>query len=701
MQSPSKNQPPTEVNLGIYDGDVSHADINRSIAGAERVILFGEQTRLPHFPEDRRLPRLHAADPAVLFFWRVLKKVPPFLRDALVDGPISITLVRGDTLLHFRDVRSHQAVHIGRRRRTIYLPEILLDQAEKKGYNHWSIAEGVIFAAWMLLDYLLLADVLTTFGERGRQGAAKRVSSSNASRLRLNETLLRQLVLEHNRHRRVHPEAVKSETEEFIEGYRKALIRVEQVNAWTREPWEMARDVFAEDLEMRWAQSKMERIADIFEYPRMFLFDRDIIHGVAHDLALRKGQSIEPASFADALHDYRDALRFDPQPLMTEFCKGVVPKPRALFLMTVLDLGAAGLRGFFLAYRDSTREAHDLIHALWSYLVSLSSDPAGVYTRVGKCRALCRPPGARIAGGRRGVEEEEGRVENIDRQLAGILVRLDLRPKYRHRVLEVADLGEAAREELLELISLQGLDEADEWVTFKMKKQVIVACACEVLDKMDGETEPSATGIAQLAERRRVHEDEDIQALLADHPHRKTSDPSGVLKYTRTYARTLSQFGASDPDANSQLAHILIRLDLSECYKDLVGRIRSLGPPAVSALYEVLAHVSERDERRRPILEQAKQLLGRILLETQLRSKSRLRATQLTSQLSRQLEPNPTATDNKSETETNNTQKSTEVSGTSFIGLQRELLTGTAYVDRGADIKDDNELGDNELNDAK
>ena len=93
MTPPPHNETPTEVNLGILDGDVPHADINRSIAGADRVILFGEQTRLPHFPEDRRLPRLRAADPLVLFFWRVLKKVPPYLRDALIEGPISITLV--------------------------------------------------------------------------------------------------------------------------------------------------------------------------------------------------------------------------------------------------------------------------------------------------------------------------------------------------------------------------------------------------------------------------------------------------------------------------------------------------------------------------------------------------------------------------------------------------------------------------------
>ncbi len=683
MTPPPHNETPTEVNLGILDGDVPHADINRSIAGADRVILFGEQTRLPHFPEDRRLPRLRAADPLVLFFWRVLKKVPPYLRDALIEGPISITLVRGDTLLHFRDVRCHQAIHIGRRRRTIYMPEILLHQAEDKGYNHWSIAEGIIFAAWMLLDYLLLADVLTAFGERARMrpvgngnshGAAG-ARGSRPSGLRLSEPLLRRLVLDDNRHRRVHPEALKSETEEFIEGYRSALIHVRDVNAWTREPWEIARDVFDAELETRWAQSKMERIADIFQYPRMFLFDRDIIHGAAHDLARRKGQSIEPAGFADALHDYRDALRCDPQPLLMEFCKGVVPKPRAVFLTTVLDLGVAGLRGFFHAYRDNVAEAHALIHALWSYLVSLSSDPAGVYTRVGKCRALCRPPGAKIAGGSAAPEAGEiVAADDLVGALVGILVRLDRWSDYRQRVLEVIELGDPAREELLEVISHHGLGESDEWATFKMKKQAIVSCACELLDRMDGDGE-HGKGVAQLGDRRRVHEDEAIRALLADHPHRKTSDPSGVLMYTRAYARTLAEFGPTDPDVNFQLANILVRLDRCEEYDSLLARIPSLGLPAVSALYEVLEQVSDRDEKRRPILEQAKQLLGRILLEKQLRSRARQRARPLAAAM-----PDTAARADES--------RRGQVDGgaatsTGFVGLRRELLTGTSFFERG------------------
>ena len=681
--SQPQNETPTRVNLGILDGDVPHADINRSIAGANRVILFGEQTRLPHFPEDRRLPRLRAADPLVLFFWRVLKKVPPDLREALIDGPISITLVRGDTLLYFRDVRCHQAVHIGRRRRTIYLAEILLHQAEDKGYNHWSIAEGLIFAAWMLLDYLLLADVLTAFGERvrprsvgngnGRAGAP--VGGSRTSNLRLSEPLLRRLVLDDNHHRRVHPEAAKSETEEFIEGYRSAMIRVRDVNIWTREPWEIARDVFDPELETRWAQSKMERIADIFQYPRMFLFDRDIIHGVAHDLARRQGQSIEPACFADALHDYRDALRFDPRPLMTEFCKGVVPKPRALFLTTVLDLGVAGLRGFFHAYRDNVAEAHALIHALWSYLVSLSSDPAGVYTRVGRCRALCRPPGAKIAGGSEVPVEGQGTADDLGGVLVGILVRLDRWPDYRQKVLEVAALGDAAREALLEVISLQGLGESDEWVTFKMKKQAIVVCACELLDRMDGDGE-HGRGVAQLGDRRRVHEDETIRTLLADHPHRKTSDPSGVLMYTRTYARTLAEFGPTDPDVNFQLVNILVRLDRCEEYDSLLARIPSLGPPAVSALYEVLDRISERDEKRGQILEQAKRLLGRILLEKQLRSRARQRARPLAA----------AARDTAARAEASGTAQvgaQEPAPSAGFVSLRRELLTGTTFLERG------------------
>ena len=668
-----------ETNLGILDGAVSHDEVNHAITGADRVILFGQQTRLPHFPDDRRLPRLHAGDERVLFFWRVLKKIPATLRRALIEAPVSITLVRGDTLLCFRDVRHHQAVHLGRRRRTIYLPELLMQQAEEKGYDYLAIAEGLIYAGWMLLDYLLLVDVLTHFGHRAMRRASPDAEQEaegtwDWSGLRLSEPLLRRLVLDHNRHRRQHPEAGKSEVEEFIAGYRAALIRVEGLNSRSREPWEIGRDLFDDHLEQRWAQMKMERIAEVFDYPQMFLFDRDIIHGAARDLAERRRQPLEPRSFGDALHDYRDANRFDRHPLMTEFCRGIVPKPRAQFLRTIVELGVAGLRGFFDAYRQGEPETQDLIHPLWMYLVSLSSDPAGVFAHVGRLRSLAR----RMDGAGKADEDVPLTEREIVQHLTGIFVRLDRLPGYRDLSAQVVDLGEGAHDELLSLIQSHGLDDADEWATFKMKKQAIVACACELLEKMDDESEGDE-GVADLSARRRVHEDESLQALLVDRPHRFTSDPSGVLMYCREYRRTLAQYGPADPDTNSLLVNVLIRLNLSERYDELTKLIPGLGPPAVSALYGVLEQISERDERRAPILQRSKRILGSILLERQLRSKARQGARN--AQVLAAQEPTPTidvkglaAADNTAEAAGNTT---------GFVSLHRELLTGTGFSQRG------------------
>ena len=154
-----------EANLGLYDGEVRHEQINGSIAAGRKTILLGEQTRLPYFPEDERLFKLHAGDPLVLLLWKVLKKIPDNLRDALLDAPLSLTLVRSDSLLFFENYRCHQALHIGCRRRTVYLPEILLHAAEERGYDYWALAEGLIYTTWMLLDYLLLVDVVKNYGE--------------------------------------------------------------------------------------------------------------------------------------------------------------------------------------------------------------------------------------------------------------------------------------------------------------------------------------------------------------------------------------------------------------------------------------------------------------------------------------------------------------------------------------------------------
>lgn len=568
------------ANLGLFDGEVSHEEVNQAIAQADKSILFGEQTRLPYFPDDLRLPKLHAGDPLVLLFWKVFKKIPETLREALLGTSFSITLVRGEGLLFFDHYRRHQALHLGCRRRTIYLPEVLLHAAEERGYDYWAIAEGVIFASWMLLDYLLLVDILAAYAEQVKALPG----------YRLGEALQLKLARAHNRHRRDSAEDSRSELVEFVEEYRLRLFAISPAEALAVDPFSLAHRVFASEREQEWARDKVERIAQVFNFPQRFLFDRDIIHEVARELARQQGQAVEPQSFADVLHDYRDALRFEPRPLLTTLGRSVMPKPRAVFLQQLVALGERGLRGFFAAYRADEPQVRDLMHPLWIYLCSLSSDPAGVFTRVGRCRAL-------------GRQQLEG---DLDGLLAGILIRLDRAPNYAELADEVMRMGEAARQELAFLVEGQQLREEDEWEVFKGRKQTIVARACEVLAQLGEEVS---------ARRREInlHQDRLIQQLLANNPHRLTSDPSGVLMYLQAYRRSLEKFGVDDQDSDFLLASVLIRLDRCEYYPQLLEQIERLGTPAFSALHGVFEQIPERDLQRRPILKQARILWSRML----------------------------------------------------------------------------------------
>ncbi len=185
-----------------------------------------------------------------------------------------------------------------------------------------------------------------------------------------------------------------------------------------------------------------------------------------------------------------------------------------------------------------------------------------------------------------------------------------------------------------------------------------------------------------------------LRRLVLDHNRHRRIHPEALRSETEEFiagygsalfrvqsvnAWTRADFGPSDPDTNAQLANILVRMDLCDEYEELLNRIPSLGPPAVSAMYEVLEQVSERDERRRPILQQAKQLLGRILLERQLRARARTRAkpSALTNAQGGTTEPDVVV--------------STKPRPDNFAGLQRELLTGTAFLERGGEPPDKGE----------
>jgi len=178
-------------------------------------------------------------------------------------------------------------------------------------------------------------------------------------------------------------------------------------------------------------------------------------------------------------------------------------------------------------------------------------------------------------------------------------------------------MGAVALGELEELIAVQRLEKEDEWEAFKGRKQMIVAQACRVLEDL-GDAVGHGGGL-----RESLHEDEQIQTLISDRPHRHTSDPSGVMMYLRTYKNSLDRFGAGDPDSDFLLASILVRLDLYEEYPALLERVYEIGTPAFTALHNVFEQIPERDMKRREILKQARILWGRLLADTRAKAGKR------------------------------------------------------------------------------
>ena len=145
-------------NTGMCEGSIPHEEVNEAIRQSERVILFGQQTRLRHrqVMDDERLGRLAPGHRLSRFFYGSVRQLPERLLNALLDSKISVVLVRGRNLLVFRNQREHQAFHTGRTRRAIYLPEPVVRQAFERGYDYWALSEIIIQEAWPLLDYLLL-----------------------------------------------------------------------------------------------------------------------------------------------------------------------------------------------------------------------------------------------------------------------------------------------------------------------------------------------------------------------------------------------------------------------------------------------------------------------------------------------------------------------------------------------------------------
>lgn len=308
----------------MKEGQINHEEVNAAIAAAKKTILFGGQHR-PRGEDlrstDQRLPRLHVGHDQVRFFYNAVRQLPEFFLDALLARNISVTLVMGPGLLCFKDQRNHQAVHLGRARRTIYLPEQLLEQTFANGYDYWSITQVLIGEGWKLLDFALLSAM-----------AAAGLRRQRTHHTEMGHTTFRDLLRHENRHRSAYESpalkercaqwgipAPPNELGEFIARYEAPFRKRTHPRARTSSPLaadQVAKALYDEYQEELWAVRKVEELADEFNFPSLFLLDRDVVHPLARQLAQAAGQEVAPQNMEEARHDYRDALRFNQGPEM-------------------------------------------------------------------------------------------------------------------------------------------------------------------------------------------------------------------------------------------------------------------------------------------------------------------------------------------------------------------------------------------------
>jgi len=329
----------------MQEGQLTHDEINRSIAAAEKTIIFARQNRLRDgvMLPDSKLRRFHAGHETVKFFYSAVRQLPEYFLDALLARDISVTLVTGQGLLAFEDARSWCAVHAGMTRRTIYLPEKILEIAFQNGYDYWSITHILITQGWKLLDFCMLYELVEVVRLRALEHRTTVVGYST----------FRRLLKQRNRHRSSYesPDLLAqrerhgladmpiNELQEFTKLYEPRFVRdlgrllasvhggtqeltmqdaagIEQrvvlnpENAETLSSDAVAKLMFDAHYEQVWAQRKSSELFEEMGYPDFFLLDRDVLHPIARELAEAAGQSIEPQSMDDERHDYRDHMRF-------------------------------------------------------------------------------------------------------------------------------------------------------------------------------------------------------------------------------------------------------------------------------------------------------------------------------------------------------------------------------------------------------
>lgn len=92
----------------MQEGPLTHDEINHSIAAASKTIIFARQNRLRDgvMLPDQTLRRFHAGHDTVKFFYSAVRQLPEYFLDALLARDSSVTLVTGQGMLAFQNVRN-------------------------------------------------------------------------------------------------------------------------------------------------------------------------------------------------------------------------------------------------------------------------------------------------------------------------------------------------------------------------------------------------------------------------------------------------------------------------------------------------------------------------------------------------------------------------------------------------------------------
>lgn len=609
----------------MKEGSITHEEVNAAIAAAPKTLLFGSQNRRRQGLRvgDHPLRRLHLAHDQVRFFYSALRQLPEFFFDALLESKVTVTVVMDCDLLCFKDVRNHQAVHIGLARRTIYLPEGILAAVHHNGYDYWSLTQILLVEGWKLLDYALLVALveaglrrqhthLTSMGHSAFRHVAK---INNHHRSAYESPLLRE------KQKRSGMQLPINELEEFIELYEKPFLKLlrPSLKGTPVSADELAHQLYNEYQEELWASRRAVELAEEFQYPSYFLLDRDVVHPLARQRAENAGQDPAPRDMDQARHDFDDELRFG------RHRDGAVER----LVQAAERFGPAGMEGLVRQICSTQfttgRIDEDLEERVTQLLAARSSRALmGVQQNLRHGLALARC--SQVLRFYAGVQKGERRLhlEDVD-WIRALLTNLVAAKAAAGDLTQnmVIDAIEKV-EELFAQFRVLMAREASRLLgrvvmgneigspTLATEIDTILASTATslfylldlpanfqqgVLDRFGPEPAVEAGGSPPMLEEPGAGGDvaRQVSRLLALLPARLHTASSGSPTAPRRLLRDFEYLRArypTDPDQLPLLAMVLVRLDRADNYPHLLAEIRALGSRVVGRRVESKARAS-------------------------------------------------------------------------------------------------------------